>query len=155
MSAWTVSNAHIDVLVNAAAEYGVLDEDEPREFGQTLWRENYRSVNYRYREAEPTPQYTLTTTEAPLHPVAVLKALDCYEHQACECPDWVDTTAYAFAQRIRSAIYERHPALAKERPCRHYPRTRTEPAYRSDPLYEAFPWGFVSLSEAESQTTQS
>jgi hypothetical protein len=50
-----VSNAHIDVLVNAAAEYGVLGEAQPQRLGQQLWHENVRSVNYRYGEPSKTP----------------------------------------------------------------------------------------------------
>jgi hypothetical protein len=55
LSAWVVSNAHIDVLVNAAAEYGVLGEAQPQRLGQQLWHENVRSVNYRYGEPSKTP----------------------------------------------------------------------------------------------------
>jgi len=78
MSAFIVASGHIDVLINAAAQYGALDGKDPRELGQMLWRENHRSVNARYGERTRTPNYRLTTTEAPLHPVAALKAINCY-----------------------------------------------------------------------------
>lgn len=113
MSAWVVTNAHIDVLVNAAAEYGVLSEAQPQRLDQELWHENVRSVNYRYREHDTTPTYRLTTTEAPLHPLAILKAINCYQYQSCERPDWPESRAYQITERLRTAVLDRHPALAR------------------------------------------
>lgn len=150
MSAWTVENGHIDVLVGALAEYDLLDGRDPQTVGQLLWKENYRSVNYRYNERTRTPGYVLHTTEAPLRPVAVLKAISCYRYQTCERPDWTKSRAYKITERLTAAVLDRHPALAEERPSRWSPGT--EPAYLTLPEYDSAPWGFDSLRQAEGTT---
>jgi hypothetical protein len=147
MSAWLVENGHIDVLVNALAAHDLLDGRAPGDLGQLLWTENNRSINYRYSERKRNPRYVLHTTEAPLHPVAVLKAIGCYEYQSCERPDWDRSRAYKLVTRLRTAILEAHPELAKEVPSRWY-EDRTEAAYLTHPVYDSAPWGFDDVEQA-------
>lgn len=144
MSAWTVERGHIDVLVAALHFFEVPTKPD---VGQMLWEENYRSVNYRYDENERTPTYAPPENTRALHPVAVLKAIDCYEYQSCEHPDWKGSQAHALCLALREAIYRRHPALAVPMPSR-YGLDQTEPAYCHHPTYETAPWGFTSLAQA-------
>lgn len=120
MSAYVVDKAHVDALVTAGLVYGrryplrwgadhqhVLDHENAGEVGAMLWRENDRSVSYRYSEG-PTGYGTDVPYEHKqrpvLSPVAVLKALDCYEYQTCEHPDWRQSQAYQFCDSLRRLV---------------------------------------------------
>lgn len=148
MSAWTVSSGHIDVLVHAMAQYGVVPPDLGaagfRELGQRLWHENYKSVNHRYREDTPTPRYELRTTEATLDPVVVLKAASCFDYQSCEHPGWPDSEAHDLVSALRTAILEQHPDLGEEVTG---PFGETH-RYETLPAYERAPWGVETLEQA-------
>lgn len=120
MSAYLVDYKTIQALVQFAArpEYGspasyywngerflITDESQ---IGQILWSENNRSVNYRYDEQKPNPNYKHThsyrLTPPPLH---IIKLCDCLDYQSCETPDWNTTEAHAVLQYIRErAIHE-------------------------------------------------
>lgn len=134
MSAWIVSNGHIDVLVNALAAYGLLEGD-PRAVGQDLWEENYRSVNARYGRSDETPAYVLHTTEATLHPAAVLKAISCYDYQSCEHYEWDDSAARKRCVDLEHALQAKHPELADDR-------------INSNLVYRRAPWGFDDVEQA-------
>ncbi|GAB2564105.1 hypothetical protein [Leucobacter ruminantium] len=71
--------------------------------GSILLAENQRSVNYRYDENELEYVYTHRPSR-PRTPVELLKAIDCYEYQACETPDWEDSEAAAFCEALRSHL---------------------------------------------------
>lgn len=149
MSAWLVSNAHIDVLVNALAEHGVLAPDANfRAAGQMLWAENNRSVNYRYSERKRHPHYTLHTTEAPLDVYAVLQAISCYSYQSCERPDWTDSKAHKLVEALREAILTARPELAEPVPS-EFDTKRMVPAYTRSQEYDRYPWGFDDLADAQ------
>ncbi|QFZ20551.1 hypothetical protein [Saccharothrix syringae] len=148
MSAWIVSSSHIDVLVHALAQYGVVPSDLGavgfRELGQRLWHENHKSVNHRYREDTSTPRYELRTTEATLDPIVVLKAVTCFNYQSCEHPGWPDSEAHDLMHTLRTAILERHPDLG-ERVAG--PDGETD-RYTTLPTYDRAPWGIESLDQA-------
>lgn len=113
MSAWVVSKAHIDVLVNAAAQFELIDNlREANTAGRLLWLENYRSVNFRYDEELEPIQYKINTMEDVFHAAAILRVLDCYEYQSCEHPDWENSEAFVFCARLRVAALHRLPAKA-------------------------------------------
>lgn len=145
MSAWTVSNAHIDVMVNAAAEYNLLSGKDPQTVGQMLWRENYRSVNARYGERTRTPHYVLSTTEAPLLPAAVVAAVRCYSYQSCEHAGWQASTARKLSDALVAAAESRMPAsdlaLVSQHGCQ-------VPQYQTNALDSKLPWGFERLEDA-------
>ncbi|WNV83120.1 hypothetical protein [Umezawaea sp. Da 62-37] len=148
MSAWIVSSGHIDVLVNALAQYGVVSSDLGavgfRELGQKLWRENHRSVNYRYSEETPTPRYQLRTTEATLDPVVVLKALSCFDHQSCEHPSWPDSETHGLLSALHNAILTQHSELG-DRVAGPLGETYR---YTTTPAWDSAPWGIEELDEA-------
>lgn len=151
MSAFVVGNEHIDVLVNAIAQYGVAAKDTNRigyrALGQLLWDENLRSVDHRYQESNPGERYILHTTEGGLDPLAVLKAVDCYQYQSCEHPGWEDSDACAWVTRLREAIYTAVPRYSTLVPSRYSPG-QVEPAYRHEDEYDRRPWLFSRLADA-------
>ncbi|WP_196716789.1 hypothetical protein [Actinomyces trachealis] len=72
------------------------------EFGQMLLDANYASVNARYGEDTEVPTYRFKRPRyAFWPPVAVLKALDGYEYQACEAEGWLDSDARRFCDELR------------------------------------------------------
>jgi hypothetical protein len=153
MSAFTVGTAHIDTLVNAARAFGgaeFVDQRAADLLGAMLWDENYRSVNHRYSESEPTPDYRAQLVDADLSPVAVLKAIDCYEYQSCESPDWDQTRAHAFITALRNIILGRHTDLGRQVPQRH-DRNRTTEAYHYLPEYDTAPWEVDDLAQVTTE----
>lgn len=153
MSAFLVSNGHIDVLINAIAQYGITPKDarrlDYRALGQLLWNENIRSVDHRYRESNPQDRYVLHTTEGDLDPLAVLKAVDCYVYQSCEHPEWENSDAHTWMTRLREAIYTATPGYRALVPSR-YSAGRMVPAYTNEDEYARRPWPFIRLEEAAS-----
>lgn len=129
MSAYTVTENHIIYLVAAALSrrinrgphgrfswvqgcHPIIDAGEMETvaaFASELWRENVRSVNYRYpNDPAPVELFTITPhdIEDKLHawefdPVQVLKAIDCLEYQSCEHPEWEASSACSFLNRLR------------------------------------------------------
>lgn len=129
MSAYIVSNATIDVLVNAA-EHGVSDRGmhwyhrptetsyaiggsfnatmrTPGDVGAMLWAENRRSVDYRYNEEEIEPVYEHRLLLGSLSPADVLSAITCYRYQSCEHEDWRDSEAAAFCDALEAKMVRR------------------------------------------------
>ena len=70
--------------------------------GCMLWAENRRSVDHRYDENGIEPEcYEYEDPRVKIEPVQVLKALDCFEYQACEHPEWEESEAKAFCDALR------------------------------------------------------
>lgn len=119
MSAWIVGRAHIDVLVQALCE-GEHVTDDPDSVGRVLWRENLRSVAYRYpgdtgngdrpgpisfRDSDvDTYRYRRPRNKPDLE--ALLVAIDCYEYQSCEHPGWASSTAEMWTSTLRQALLD-------------------------------------------------
>ena len=76
--------------------------------GAILLAENRRSVDYRYREDEIEEVYTHGPSRLR-HSVEVLKAIDCYEYQSCETPDWAQSEAHQFCQALRGLLIGQLP----------------------------------------------
>jgi hypothetical protein len=115
MSAWTVGQDHIDLMVTAAMRLAGWNEkyiNVPKTadtLGQELWQENFDSVNFRYSEQEPVPEYHWTPVAeiqegelTPAHLVQLISAADCYDYQSCEHPAWSDSKAYWVTQAIKA-----------------------------------------------------
>lgn len=157
MSCFIVTTAHIDVLVNAAAAYDVLDGQAPAVAGAGLLGLNQASYAHRYEHclddadlAAVSLRYRLGTTEAPLHPFAVAIAVACWRYQSCEVPGWDTTTAAALAGRILAAA---EAEIAREDPdqmalIEHRHHRGPVPRYRTGVLYNRLPWGFATLAAA-------
>lgn len=119
MSAYVVDDKHIDAIVNFAicskASFYFhparidITRSNAQEIGQILIDENYRSVNYRYRETDEPHSYQFTLARSPLAPVAVLKAINCLDYQCCETDDWQQSRAWAILDGIRNAAIRALP----------------------------------------------
>ena len=123
MSANILNKRHIDALVTAALAYAPsrqiswffngevkkITRQTASEVGQILIDENYRSINYRYQENRKADRYTFEPFEATrdnpicLDAAQVFSALDCYEYQSSETPDFYESEAYEICRAIRKA----------------------------------------------------
>lgn len=139
MSAWIVSREHIDVMIATGLQYGrsgwqgnlswrvaegeneyrELTRESADEVGRMLWRENVRSIEYRYPdtvdnrdypgpisfEREQADEYTYTPPRiAGLSAGEAFKLVACYDYQSCETDDWLETEAYRFCRALEAAI---------------------------------------------------
>lgn len=118
MSAWIVSDNHINALVDVGLRgpagcrewyhvvYGIgaLTSGRANEVGSDLLKENYRSVNYRYRENDEAPAFTFDPNQRRISTVEALKAIHCYEYQACEHPEWEQSDAHKFCTKLRHSL---------------------------------------------------
>lgn len=120
MSAWIVSRAHIDVLVQGLTESEHVTDVHPDEIGRVLWHENHVSVNRRYRENTPTPPYTYRRPTRKIDPSGLLYAVACYDYQSCEHEEWEDSDAYRWTSTLRAAL-EAHPDVDTAPPFGRYP----------------------------------
>lgn len=93
----------------------VLNDRTADRVGQMLWAENHRSIQFRYAEypavevGEPYVYDDQRFLWTHIDPVAVLKAIDCYEYQSCEHPQWRESEAWAFCQVLRSVAIDALP----------------------------------------------
>lgn len=137
MSAWVVSKAHIDALVTAGlincqhahlrwehdGEGRQLDYTNADEIGSMLWAENVRSVQARYPDIleeqgdypgpidfEAEQVFAYRWQRNTIEPVAVLKAIDCYQYQSCEHGDaWRASEAFQFCEALKEDMIGRLP----------------------------------------------
>lgn len=112
---WRAPN--IDELLRGTGRAGFLMEPDADLAGRELLRRCIASVSYRYREVAgglpgpfPTPdpeQYEWTDFGLMLTPIEALAALEGYEDQSSEDPDWWDSGAHWFCHRFRSGLIRR------------------------------------------------
>ncbi|CCH29276.1 hypothetical protein ABZ816_35500 [Actinosynnema sp. NPDC047251] len=146
MPVFVVPKAHIDLLVTAALHYCLIDKPADADVtGAMLWSENYRSVNRYYREANKAPLYIATLTRFRYHPVAVLKAVDGYQHQILERPDSPPTRASAWCRALRAAV-ETELSPDDRAIVRGVTGTLV-PAYQCFAVYARAPWRVESLDD--------
>jgi len=84
-----------------------LTHETSDQVGAILLAANMESVNYRYDEHDLEPIYRYRPD--PVTPVAALKAIDCYEYQACEPPSWQHSEARAICQELRQVAIQSLP----------------------------------------------
>jgi hypothetical protein len=115
MSAWIVSEKHIDYMVTAII-HAELSEKSPDEIGRMLWRECLASVAYRYpgdgdgerpgpigfRDAD-ADEYTWAETPL-LTGGALAKTLGCYDYQSCEHPGYDASEARALVAKLQASL---------------------------------------------------
>lgn len=135
MSAFMVHEEHINVMVWAATElasssdtgpvfhyspapgvYGVrvssTDRDSMTRAGQMLVDANAESMAARYGEHDHGYAYTYTRPKrADWRPVDILKAISCYEYQACETGDFEASEAGRFCDAMRRGLLRRLPGM--------------------------------------------
>jgi hypothetical protein len=110
-------------------ELGYADSERATEVGQMLMRANLESVCARYSDCEPGGDLPGTIGETDpdsyefhrvnsydLPPetqsVVILKALACFEYQACEFSGWRDSEAYAFCDALRHKMVNQLPGYS-------------------------------------------
>ena len=176
MSAWVVYPDHVSYLVACALDLAldgfltfgngkVLRPHTKDETGQLLMNENVRSLRYRYDcdtfDELPGPvdktgirDYQHIALDLPFDPIVLLKQLDCYAYQSCECPDWSQTDAHAFFQVVRALAEAKLPPSQ-----RHYEQSRwsSSPrlvaAYYNSNAYDDAPWGLRSAFLREARAS--
>lgn len=122
MSAYIVHPAHINALVSwaegqhsPAVSYYWQGRHRPiagdgDRIAAVLHAENVRSVNHRYAEHDPAHGHVYAPEGGrDRSAVEILKAIDGYEYQACECPDYAETEANAICTALRNAAIHRLP----------------------------------------------
>lgn len=119
MSAFLVGNDHLNALVNLAL-YGPSgrevrpdkvwhalrerNREAAQELGELLAGENLASVNHRYREHNESVPFIWLPNRARPTALEGLKAIACYEYQACEHPGWEASEARAFCEDLRRRL---------------------------------------------------
>lgn len=127
MSAYVVSNAHLNAIVNFAyikfRREPVLyppsgfrpsvDCSQPTELGQILLDENVRSVNYRYNETRETEpfKHNLSLTLVSLE--QFFSCIACLEYQSCETNNWPETEAFHILQGLKDKAIRLLPGYDK------------------------------------------
>ena len=110
MSAFIVSDTHINSLVRYASRFNVRAfhgnpmamfkvKDNEQATAELLLAENVKSVNYRYRDNE-----VMTITYDPAAPILTIiqaiKAAQCLHYQSCEHSDYEDSIAFKLIEAI-------------------------------------------------------
>lgn len=129
MSAFIVSDYQINALLsyaknqrsgdgirikNDSGEFISIDasasQERMSEIGQILLNENYRSVNYRYKEKEEVPKFQFKHILSRTFSAAqILKACDCFDYQACETEDYRETLAAKIIDGVRALAIRNVP----------------------------------------------
>lgn len=123
MSAYIVSDETISVIAKGLVEYGVecrgvhfdtmqviLVNGRYKPIGQWLLDQNYKSVNFRYGEDTPTPEFEYKDVEADLG--VLLGCIECYIYQACETADFTESEIYKSLMQLKDRMLKR---LIKEK----------------------------------------
>lgn len=78
-----------------------VDHTNASEVGMMLLGENLKSVNHRYDENELEAEvYEYNRYPGRITPVQTIKAVRCFEYQACEHPDWEKSEAKSFCDSL-------------------------------------------------------
>ncbi len=121
MSAYNVTPKHLATIVAAWIDSGSTwnvgpvnrrldptNADDWQVAFDALAGANAASVAYRYSEAPCVTAGTVRGTEtAGVSIVALLRAVACFEYQACEVPDWQESDVYHAMNRLRAALCSR------------------------------------------------
>jgi hypothetical protein len=104
---------------------GYIDPMNASEYGQILHDANVKSVNYRYQDSahisrQTEDEYTYKRRGGcdVLHDILdtrirniaqAFKAVQCYEYQSCEHPDWETSDAKWFCESLRGELMRALP----------------------------------------------
>jgi hypothetical protein len=129
MSAYIVSNTHINALVTFAIDARVsfyfanerteITARNAAEIGRALMDENVRSVATRYRsgitreEQTAGNDYLFKRFNTPLTPVEAIKACHNLSYQSCETDDWEATKAHRILDAIQDKAVTQLPGYEK------------------------------------------
>ena len=126
MSAFIVSDRHINVLVSFAARGGRSGHasyywkgshqyflGNEQHIASALYAENVRSVNTRYRMDQPADGFVFSRDDSIRDPLVIIKACHCLEYQSCETIDWTGTEAFAILKAIQAVAVRSLPGYAE------------------------------------------
>lgn len=113
LSAFIVNKEEIDQMVTAGIAAELVAPVEADEIGRILWRENLRSLGYRYpdcaeRDDWPGParfraadveSYRWEETEV-LRGRELVEVVKSYDYQACEHPEYESSEAFRWVGRL-------------------------------------------------------
>jgi len=110
MSAFIVSDTHINALVRYASRHNVRAfygnplamfqvKDNEQATAELLLAENVKSVNYRYRDNE-VMSITYDRGAPILTAIQAIKAAQCLRYQSCECDDFEESIAFKLIEAI-------------------------------------------------------
>ena len=125
MSAYIVSDETVSVIVKAFEVYKVnyigegynefkIDNlDKKRQaIGQSLLNQNYKSVNYRYREYDEPHKFRFTDinlmVNGKLDKGLIVGCIDCYNYQACETEDYWQSHIYHSLRWLKDKILDQY-----------------------------------------------
>lgn len=133
MSAFLVTDAHIDALLTAGLAYTSPDSPlswpvpsttPPREerlttetanrVGAMLLAANEHGVNAFFgtdKQTARTEHYRFYRLPGDPSPLIVFKAISCLEYQSCDAPDWRLSEAYMFYAELRYLAANRIPGF--------------------------------------------
>jgi hypothetical protein len=143
MSAFMVDEAHIDYLVTAAQDLSRRDHDgafrwyhagemheldDETRVGRMLIQENLDSVLARYSDCTPedvpgpipppSPEtYVWKRSRLEVTAIQVLKAVNCFNYQACEHEMWTISDAYAFCETLKAVAVHQLPGYTEAKWC--------------------------------------
>lgn len=121
MSAYVVNNRTISAVVKGFLDYGVDfsadDYEKPIQvlynenelataIGQSLLNQNYKSVNYRYREDTPATKFEYVKEN--YNAGEIFGCIRCYNYQACETDDYFESNLYYSLQNLQIAMLKRY-----------------------------------------------
>ena len=121
MSVYVVDHRTISVIVKGFEIYNVDYEAEnytkPIQIviklkelrdaiGQSLLDQNYKSVNYRYHEDDPTPKFEYK--DLNVNPGMIYGCIECYEYQACETEDYFNSVIHWSLVELKEAMLKRY-----------------------------------------------
>jgi hypothetical protein len=133
MSAFLVTRTHIDLLVFAwskasggrreaiqfwdPATERRIEIETDSDLGRMLWRENMLSLAARYDDPIDQPtldaySYTYRGSFLQTSVVTMLKAIACYEYQACEHEGWNTSKSKAYCEALRDGLISKLPGYS-------------------------------------------
>lgn len=106
MSAWMVSNAHIDLLATAWVQL-IDPAADPQEIGQQLAHDCAASIRARYpSDTEAREQafaYRFRQWPGNIDPEFLAKQVACYRYQSCE-GDWESRKSFTAVERLMGRL---------------------------------------------------
>lgn len=111
MSAWILTQEHIQFLVRGLLDVDLIKISDASFVGRILAEENYRSVNFRYNEDAEAPdfEYLDPLPDVPrgaLPAPWIIKAVGCYDYQTCEHGDYATSLARLHVMALRGLVRE-------------------------------------------------
>lgn len=121
MSAWIVSDRHIDVIVRGLCRRELVNGLSPNDIGRELWRENVKSIHHRYPDTAQTDdcypgtyegwraddadryEYQVPADSSQELPL-LLNSLASYDYQTCEHLGYRTSRAHDWVVLLRDAL---------------------------------------------------